>query len=54
MGIRKMFRVLEPQFKLLSRYTVMKDCVKLFMCKHDIIKNKLLMTSQRVCLTTDT
>jgi hypothetical protein len=54
MGVKKMFRVLEPRFKLSSHYTVMKDYVKLFMSKKDIIKNKLLMASQRVCLTTDT
>jgi hypothetical protein len=36
-GVKKMFRVLEPRFTLPSRYTVMKDCVKLFMTKkkHD-------------------
>jgi hypothetical protein len=38
MGVKKMFRVLEPRFKLSSHYTVMKDYVKLFMSKKDIIK----------------
>jgi hypothetical protein len=30
-GVKKMFRVLEPRFTLPSHYTVIKDCVKLFM-----------------------
>jgi hypothetical protein len=30
-GFQKLLRVLEPRFKVLSRYTVMKDCVKLYM-----------------------
>ncbi|XP_059429180.1 zinc finger BED domain-containing protein RICESLEEPER 3-like [Corylus avellana] len=53
-GVRKMFRVLEPRFTLPSCYTMMKDCVKLFMTKRDLIKKKLLMAGQRICLTTDT
>jgi hypothetical protein len=30
-GFQKLLRVLEPRFKVPSRYTVMKDCVKLYM-----------------------
>ena len=52
-GVKKMFRVLEPQFKLSYRYTMIKNCVKLFMNK-DILKKKLLMAGQRICLTTNT
>ena len=53
-GVKKMFRVLELRFTLPSHYTMMKDCVKLFMAKNDIIiKKKLLMAGQRVCLTID-
>jgi hypothetical protein len=37
-GVRKMFRVHEPRFTLPSRYTMMKDCIKLFMTKKYIIK----------------
>jgi hypothetical protein len=53
-GVKKMFRVLKPRFTLPSRYIVMKDCVKLFMTKKDMMEKKLMMASQRVCLTTDT
>ena len=38
MGVKKMFRAFEPQCKLPSHYTVMNDCIKLFMSKKDIIK----------------
>jgi hypothetical protein len=53
-GVKKMFRVLKPRFTLPSRYIVMKDCVKLFMTKKDMMKKKLMMAGQRICLTTDT
>jgi hypothetical protein len=53
MGVKKMFRVLEPRFKLSLRYTMINDCVKLFMNKKGILKKKLLMAGQRVCLTTN-
>jgi hypothetical protein len=52
-GVKKMFRVLKPRFTLPSCYIVMKDCVK-FMTKKDMMEKKLMMASQRVCLTTDT
>jgi hypothetical protein len=42
MGVKKMFMVLEPRFKLPSCYTMMKDCVKLFMSKNDILKKSCL------------
>jgi hypothetical protein len=53
-GFRKLFSVLEPRFKLPSRYTVMKDCVKMFMNLKNTMKTEFLMTGQRVCLTIDT
>jgi hypothetical protein len=40
-GVKKMFRVLKPRFMLPSRYTVMKDYVKLFMTKKDMMKKKV-------------
>jgi hypothetical protein len=42
-GVKKMFRILEPCFTLPSRYTVMKDCVKLFITKKDMMKKMLMM-----------
>ena len=53
-GVKKMFRVLEPRFTLPSCYTVMTDCIKLFMAKKDMMKKKLTMAGQRVYLTIDT
>lgn len=53
-GFQKLLRVLEPRFKVPSRYTVMKDCVKLYMKDKNILKNTFFKTGQRVCLTTDT
>jgi hypothetical protein len=54
MGFRKLFSVLEPRLKLHSRYTMMKDCVKMFMNLKNTMKNEFLISGQRVCLTTDT
>jgi hypothetical protein len=54
MGFKKLFKVLEPRFRLPSRYTLMRDCVKLYMRTKETMKTKFLKTSQRVCLTTDT
>ncbi|XP_062158668.1 protein neprosin-like [Alnus glutinosa] len=53
-GFQKLLRVLEPRFKVPSRYTVMKDCVKLYIRDKNILKNTFFTTGQRVCLTTDT
>jgi len=54
MGFSKLFSVLEPRFKFPSQYTMMKDCVKMFINLKNTIKTEFLMTGQRVCLTTDT
>jgi hypothetical protein len=54
MWFKKMFRVLEPRFKLPSHYTMMRNCVKLYLNHKNAMKTKFLMTGQRVCLTTDT
>jgi len=54
MGFKKLFKVLEPRFRLPSRYTLMRDCIKLYMRTKETMKTKFLKTSQRVCLTIDT
>jgi hypothetical protein len=41
-GFQKLLRVLEPRFKVPSRYTVMKDCVKLYMKDKNILKTRFL------------
>ena len=43
----------EPRFKVLSRVTVARDCLKLYIREKDSLR-KDLMDGQRVCLTTDT
>jgi hypothetical protein len=48
MGFKKLFRVLEPRFKLPSRYIVMKDCVKLYLNHKNAMKTEFLMTGQRI------
>jgi hypothetical protein len=53
MGFKKLFKLIEPRFKLPSRYTLMKDCVKLYMRTKDTMKTKFLKTGQRACLTID-
>jgi hypothetical protein len=53
-GFQKLLRVLETRFKVLSRFTVIEDCVKLYMRDKNILKNMFFTTGQRVCLTTDT
>jgi hypothetical protein len=52
MGFQKLFRVIEPRFKLHSRYTMMKDCVKLYLNNKNTRRTEISMTGQRVCLTT--
>jgi hypothetical protein len=54
MGFKKLFRVLKPRFKLPSRYTVINDCVKLYLNNKNAMKTEFLMTDQMVCLTTNT
>jgi hypothetical protein len=53
-GFLKFVKTLEPQFKVLSRYTMMKDYFKLYIKDKNTLKNTFLITGQRVCLTTDT
>jgi hypothetical protein len=53
-GFLNFVKALEPRFKVPSRYTVMKDCLKLYIKDKITLKNTFLITGQRVCLTTDT
>jgi hypothetical protein len=43
-----------PKFLIPSRFTVMKDCVKLFMFEKEKLRAMFTKTGARVCLTTDT
>jgi hypothetical protein len=53
-GFLNFVKALEPRFKVPSRYTMMKDCLKLYIKDKNTLKNTFLKTGQRVCLTTDT
>jgi hypothetical protein len=53
-GFLNFVKALEPQFKVHSRYTVMKDCLKVYIKDKNTLNNTFLITGQRVCLTTDT
>jgi hypothetical protein len=53
-GFQKFVKALEPRFKLPSHYTVMKDCLKLYIKDKNTLKNTFLITGQRFCLTTNT
>jgi uncharacterized protein (TIGR01589 family) len=47
-------KTLEPRFSNPSRYTMMRDCVRLFMSKKEKLRAMFKTTGVRVCLTTDT
>jgi hypothetical protein len=53
-GFLNFVKALEPQFKVHSRYTVMKDCLKVYIKDKNTLNNTFMITGQRVCLTTDT
>ena len=43
----------EPRFEIPSRVTIVRECLKLYMREKDNLR-KVLMSGQRVCLTTNT
>jgi hypothetical protein len=53
-GFRDFMKTVESRFKIPSRYTVMKDCMKIFISEKEKIRAMFLTTGARVCLTTDT
>jgi len=54
MKFKKLFRVIEPRFKLHSHYIVMEDCIKLYIRNKKTMRTKFFTTSQMVYLTTNT
>jgi hypothetical protein len=52
-GFQEFMKTVEPRFLIPSRYTVMRDCVKLFMFEKEKLRAIFLTTGARVCLTTD-
>jgi hypothetical protein len=53
-GFLNFVKALEPRFKVPSHYTVMKNCLKLYINDKNTLKNTFLITGQRICLTTNT
>ena len=51
-GFRLFSRTLQPIFDIPSRFTVMRDCLKLYVEEKERLKRAL--KGQRLCLTTDT
>ena len=45
-------RTIQPRFDSLSRFTVMKDCLKIYIDEKE--KLKIALRGQRLCSTTDT
>jgi hypothetical protein len=46
-------KTIEPKFSIPSRYTVMRDCVGLFMSEKEKLRAMFKTIGVRVCLTTD-
>ena len=54
LGFEKFISVVQPRFKIPSRFTVSRDYYELFLAEIVKLKQFLKTTSQRVCLTTNT
>jgi hypothetical protein len=53
-AFQEFMNTIEPRFQVPSRYTMMKDCVKLFMSEKEKLRAMFMMTDARVYLTIDT
>jgi hypothetical protein len=53
-AFQEFMNTIEPRFQVPSHYTVMKDCVKLFMSEKEKLRAMFMTTNARVCLTIDT
>jgi len=51
-GFRLFSRILQPRFDIPSRFTVMRDCLKLYVEEKERLKRA--HKGQQLCLTTDT
>uniref|UniRef100_A0A6N2KMT4 BED-type domain-containing protein n=1 Tax=Salix viminalis TaxID=40686 RepID=A0A6N2KMT4_SALVM len=51
-GFRLFLRTIQPRFDSPSRFTVVKDCLKIYVDEKE--KLKIALRGQRLCLTTDT
>ena len=50
-GFKSFLRTIQPRFDSLSRFTVMKDCLKIYVDEKEILK--IALRGQRLCLTID-
>ena len=51
-GFKFFARTMQPRFDIPSRFTIMRDCLKLYVEEKDRLRTAL--RGQRLCLTTDT
>jgi hypothetical protein len=51
-GFKLFARTMQPRFNIPSRFTIMRDCLKLYIEEKDRLRTAL--RGQRLCLTTDT
>ncbi|XP_058109873.1 zinc finger BED domain-containing protein DAYSLEEPER-like [Magnolia sinica] len=52
-GFRYFCSVMQPNFKILSRTTMARDCMALYVSERKKTKDLLVNSNQRICLTTD-
>jgi hypothetical protein len=52
-GFQDFMKIIEPRFLVSSRYTMMKDCVKLFMSETENLRAMFMTTGAQVCPTID-
>ena len=53
-GFKNLINYLEPRFKIPSRYTIMRDCMQLYLDEKAKLRNGFKVNGYRVCFTTDT
>jgi hypothetical protein len=52
-GFQNFMKTVEPRYSIPTRYTMMRDCVRLYMSEKEKLRAMFLTSDIRVCLTTD-
>ncbi|KAK9279908.1 hypothetical protein L1049_013592 [Liquidambar formosana] len=52
-GFKRFISVLQPRFNLVSRTTMTKDCIEIYLNERNMLKEIFVTAASRVCLTTD-
>lgn len=52
-GVQDFMKTIEPRLSVPFRYTVMKDCVRLFISEKEKLRGMFLTFGAQVCLNTD-